>query len=145
MTPYEKVFDSFKRRIEDKDLPTFEEDEQIEMLTGWLDTAIGYIELEQLQMVSDLSDRDNDSQVFVADLKNFEIEVIAMYMAAAWYEPKINSLEHTLLFVGASGEKWTDQDAHMKMMKAIRDDWKLEARKHFRNYGYKKNSYLENT
>lgn len=145
MTPYEKVFDSFKRRIEDKDLPTFEEDEQIEMLTGWLDTAIGYIELEQLQMVSDLSDRDNDSQVFVADLKNFEIEVIAMYMAAAWYEPKINSLEHTLLFVGASGEKWTDQDAHMKMMKAIRDDWKLEARKYFRNYGYKKNSYLENT
>lgn len=145
MTPYNKVFDSFKRKIEDKDLPTFTEDEQVEMLTGWLDTAIGYIELDQLQMVNDLSDRDNETQTFNADLKNFEIEVIAMYMAAAWYEPRINSLEHTLLFVGASGEKWTDQNAHMKMLKTVRDDWKLEARKYFRNYGYKKNSYLENS
>lgn len=144
MTPYEYIFDSFKRKIEDKDLFTYTEDEQTEMLTGWLDTAIGYIEMEQLQMVNDLSDRDNENQWFNADLKNYEIEVIAMYMVVAWYEPRINSLEHTLLFVGASGEKWTDQNAHMKMMKTARDEWKLEARKYFRNYGYKKNSYLEN-
>lgn len=144
MTPYEYIFDSFKRKIEDKDLFTYTEDEQTEMLTGWLDTAIGYIEMEQLQMVNDLSNRDNENQWFNADLKNYEIEVIAMYMVVAWYEPRINSLEHTLLFVGASGEKWTDQNAHMKMMKTARDEWKLEARKYFRNYGYKKNSYLEN-
>lgn len=144
MTPYEYIYDSFKRKIEDKDLFTYTEDEQTEMLTGWLDTAIGYIEMEQLQMVNDLSDRDNENQWFNADLKNYEIEVIAMYMVVAWYEPRINSLEHTLLFVGASGEKWTDQNAHMKMMKTARDEWKLEARKYFRNYGYKKNSYLEN-
>ena len=128
MTPYEYIFDSFKRKIEDKDLFTYTEDEQTEMLTGWLDTAIGYIEMEQLQMVNDLSDRDNENQWFNADLKNYEIEVIAMYMVVAWYEPRINSLEHTLLFVGASGEKWTDQNAHMKMMKTARDEWKLEAR-----------------
>ena len=142
MTPYNKVFDSFKRKIEDKDLPTFTKEEQVEMLTGWLDTAIGYIELDQLKMVNDLSDRDNESQTFNADLKNFEIEVIAMYMPAAWYEPRINSLEHTLLFVGASGEKWTDQNAHMKTLKTIRDDWKIEARKYFRNYNTKVNDYL---
>lgn len=145
MTSYEDVFNSFKRRIEDKDLPTFTDSEQEELLTGWLDTAIGYIELDQLQMVSDLSSRDNDTQYFDADLENFEIEVIAMYMVAAWYEPRINSLEHTLMFVGASGEKWTDQKIHMEALKSMRDSWKLEARKYFRNYGYKKNSYLENT
>ena len=144
MTPYKCVYDSFKRKIEDKDLFTFDEDEQIELLTGWLDTAIGYIEMEQLKMVNDLSNRNNTTQYFNADLKNFEIEVIAMYMVAAWYEHKINSLEHTLLIVASKDEKWTDHNAHMQMMKTARDEWKLEARKYFRDYGYKRNSYLGN-
>lgn len=65
-------------------------------------------------------------------------------MVAAWYEPKINSLEHTLLIVASKDEKWTDQNAHMQMMKTARDEWKLEARKYFRDYGYKRNSYLGN-
>lgn len=141
-TPYEKVFKSFKKRIEDKDLPNYTEDEQIEMLTEWLDTAIGYIELDMLNITNDLSDRDNDFQEFTADLENCEIEVIAMYMVVAWYEPKINALEHTLMFVGAKDEKWTSQKEHMEMMINARDKIRLEARKYFRNYGYKNNSYL---
>lgn len=141
-TPYETVFKSFKKRIEDKDLPLFTEEEQTEMLNGWLDTAIAYIELDKLKVKNDLSDRDNDLQEFNADLNNCEIEVVAMYMVAAWYEPKINSLENTLLFVGSSGEKWTSQKDHLNMMVETRDKWKLEARKYFRNYGYKENNYL---
>lgn len=142
MTPYENVFKSFLRKIEDKDLPSFNEDEQIEMLTGWLDSAIGYIELDKLKIKNDLSDRDNDLQEFTADLDNCEIEVISMYMIVAWYEPKINSLEHTLLFVGSKDEKWTGQKEHLEMMKSVQKEKRLEARKYFRNYGYKENSYL---
>lgn len=142
MTPYENVFKSFLRKIEDKDLPSFNEDEQIEMLTGWLDSAIAYIELDKLKIKNDLSDRDNDLQEFTADLYNCEIEVISMYMVVAWYEPKINSLEHTLLFVGSKDEKWTGQKEHLEMMKSVQREKRLEARKYFRNYGYKENSYL---
>lgn len=142
MTSYETVFESFKKRIEDKDLPLFTEEEQNSLMTGWLDTAIGYIELDKLKINNDLSDRDNDLQTFNIDLDNCEIEVIAMYMVAAWYEPKINSLEHTLLFVGSSSEKWTSQKDHLNMMVETRDKWKLEARKYFRNYRYKENDYL---
>lgn len=141
-TSYEDIFKRFKKRIEDKDLPTFSEYEQTEMLTEWLDTAIGYIELDQLKLVNDLSDRDNDLGEFTADLTNAEMEVIAMYMVVAWYEPKINSLQATLLFIGSKDEKWTSQKDHLSMMTSNRDKWRLEARKYFRNYCYKNNSYL---
>lgn len=142
MTPYLEIFNSFKRRIEDKNLYLLSEEEQNETLTGWLDTAIGYIELDKLKIKNDLSDRDNELLVFNADLDNCEIEVIAMYMVVAWYEPMINSLEHTLMFVGSKDEKWTSQKEHAELLMSIRDKKRLEARKYFRNYGYKDNSYL---
>lgn len=141
-TPYETVFNSFKRKIEDKDLPLFTSSEQEEMLSGWLDTAIAYVELDQLKIENDLSDRDNDLQEFSADLKNSEIEVIAMYMVVAWYDQKINSLQVTLQFIGSKDEKWTAQKDYLEMQKSNREYWRLEARKYFRNYGYKINSYL---
>lgn len=141
MTLYTDVFKKFKKRIEDKDLPFFSEDEQIEMLTEWLDTAIGYIELDGLRLENDLSDRDDELQQFNADLKNYEMEVVAMYMVAAWYEPKINSLEHILMYTGAKNEM-PKQKEHYEMMVHARDKWKLEARKYFRNYNTKNNKYL---
>ncbi len=143
MTPYDVVFESFLKKIEDNDLPKFDEDEQIDLMTGWLDTAIGYIELDCLEIKNDLSDRDNNLQRFNCELLNCEIEVIALYMVAAWYEPRINSLEHTLMFVGSKEEKWTSQKEHMQMLMQARDSWKLKGRKYFRNYGLKNNSYLE--
>ena len=142
MTPYSKVFGSFLRKIEDKDLYLFEVSDQIRMLTGWLDTAIAYIELDGLDIESNLSDRDNESQEFNSDLLNCEIEVIAMYMVAAWYEPKINSLENTLMFVGSKDEKWDSQMARLEMLMNVQSQKKLEARKYFVKYGYKNNKYL---
>lgn len=142
MTPYSKVFGSFLRKIEDKDLYLFEVSDQIRMLTGWLDTAIAYIELDGLDIESNLSDRDNENQEFNSDLLNCEIEVIAMYMVAAWYEPKINSLENTLMFVGSKDEKWDSQMARLEMLMNVQSQKKLEARKYFVKYGYKNNTYL---
>ena len=127
---------------EDKDLYLFEVSDQIRMLTGWLDTAIAYIELDGLDIESNLSDRDNESQEFNSDLLNCEIEVIAMYMVAAWYEPKINSLENTLMFVGSKDEKWDSQMARLEMLMNVQSQKKLEARKYFVKYGYKNNTYL---
>lgn len=143
MTPYSEVYGSFLGKIEDKDLPLFEDADRIRILTGWLNTAIAYIELDGLEIESNLSDRDNDAQVFNSDLMNCEVEVIAMYMVAAWYEPKINSLENTLMFVGSSGEKWSSQKDRMNMLKETQKEKKLEARKYFVKYGYKNNSYIK--
>lgn len=142
MTPYSTVFKSFLRKIEDKDLPLFDEYEQIEILTGYLNDALAFIELDGLDIKNDLSDRDEDFQEFKADLLNCEIEVIAMYMVAAWYEPKINSLENTLMFIGSKDEKWDNQKSRLEMLMNVQQAKKLEARKYFVKYGYKNNSYI---
>ena len=142
-TSYEEIFNKFKKRIEDRELASFTPNEQEELMTEWLDSAIGYIELDDLKLKHDLSLRDNDYQEFEEDLTNAEMEVIAMYMVTAWYEPKINSLQATLMFIGSKDEKWTSQKDHLAMMIGNRDKWKLEARKYFRNYCYKNNSYLD--
>ena len=142
-TPYEKIYTKFLKRIEDTSLPSFTREEQIAMLTEWLDTAMSYIELDCLELKNDLSNRDNDLQDFGEELTVTEQELIAMYMVVAWYEPRINSLETTLMFVGSKDEKWTAQKDQLKMQTEKRDYWKSEARKYFRNYCYQHNSYLD--
>lgn len=143
MTSYETVFNRFLQKIEDVELASYSEDEQFEIMTGWLDSAISYIEFDNIQLVSDLSDRDNDAGEFMSDLSNFEIELISMYMVCAWLEPKINSIETYLLFVGASGEKWSDQNNRATQLRNMRDAQFLAARKFARNYGYQHSDYFE--
>lgn len=142
MTPYSLIYKSFLKKIEDKDFPLFSEDEQLRLLNDYLDTALGYIELEDLSIENDFYDRDDETQLFADDLTRGEIELIATYMVAAWYEPKINSLEHTLMFVGSKDEKWTSQKEHLEMMTSARDKWLLKGRKFFRSYKIKNNDYI---
>lgn len=142
MTSYKEIFKRFLKKIEDKDLPLFTQEEQNEFLSGLLDEAISYIELDGLKIENNLSDRDSKTQQFNNTLLNCEMEAIAMYMVVAWYEPKINSLEHTLMFVGTSSDKWTSQKDHLEMMQNTRERKRIEARKYFRDYGYKNNSYI---
>lgn len=145
MTPYEEVYKKFLKRVEDSSLPRFTEDVQAEILKSLLDTALMNIELQGINIKSDMTKRDDDLLEFDYDLTNSEMEIIAMYMVVAWYEPKINSLEHTLLMVGASGEKWTDQNKHLESMINVRDKVKLEARNLVETYNFKHNSYLGET
>lgn len=141
-TPYEDIFARFLRRIEDRDLANMDESELSETLVGYLDAAIGYIELDDITIINSLSERDNDGQEFTNDLTNAEMEAVSMYMVAAWYEPKINAIEHLLMMIGTREERWTSQKEHMLMMIEARDNWLREARKYFLKYGLKHNKYL---
>ena len=141
-TSYENIFNRFKNKISDVELYKLGSDEQFEQLTMWLDTAIGLIELDDLKIKNDLSDRDNNSKEFTADLTNGEMEVISLYMVVAWYDQKINSMEHIMLYVGTKDEKWTNQREHLRTMTETCEMYRLRARKYFRNYCYKNNDYL---
>ena len=140
-TPYSKIFKKFLKRIEDINLPKFEEEEQNEMLMDWLDTAIGFIQSGGLTMKNDLTLRDDELQEFEEDLITAEIEAIALYMVVAWYEPKINSLDHILMYAGSKSEM-PKQKEHFEMMVNARNNAKSEARAYFLNYSCKNNSYL---
>lgn len=143
MTFYSEIFDRFKNKIQDKDLVILEEEDQIEQLTLWLDSAIGYIELDGLKITNNLSDRNNSYQKFNTDLSNAEIEIISLYMVVAWYDIKINSLEHTLMYFGSKDEKWTNQKDHLKETKDTREMYRRKAKNYFLNYSSKNNSYLK--
>lgn len=142
MTSYDVIYERFLQNIEDLDLAKMSNADRQETLLGYMKSALALMELNGVSFQNDLSQRDDDSEEFEADLTLMEIEIIATYMTASWFTPKINSLEHTSLFVGVSGEKWTDQQAHLAMMTSARDNWLNEARKLCRNYRTLNNTYI---
>lgn len=143
MTPYQKVFDAFLLKIEDLDLSRLDPVSQQSLLVGWLDAAIGFIEEDSLKLVHDFTDRNDELAQFNEDLDNREIQVLALYMVVAWYEPKVNSLEHTTMTYGSKDEKWDNKKDHYKAVSDIQEKYRKRARKYIRNYSTRNNSYLQ--
>ena len=143
MTPYTTIYDRFLSKIEDTTLSQMDEADREEMLKGWLDTAMSMIELDRLKISADFSDRDDELMQFNETLSGAEIEGIALFMVVAWYESNVNSLEHTLLFMGSKDERWTSQRDHWKITRDMQDSYRKRARKYFRNHSSRKNAYIE--
>lgn len=143
MTSYTTIYERFLNKIEDSQLALMADDDREEMLYQWLVTALGFIEMDDLKMDADLSDRDDEARCFNEDLSNAEVEGIALFMVVAWYEGTVNSLEHTLLFMGSKDEKWTSQKDHWKTSVEVQDNYRKRARKYFRNHSSRHNSYID--
>lgn len=138
MTSYDVIFRRFLNRITDYDLPLLPEEDLDEMMCGWLISAIANF----TRCKSDLSNRDDDAQTFNADLTNYEIEVLSLYMVCAWLDQKINSVLLTNQFVGGKEEKYYSQANQLETLKALRDATFTEARKLPRDYSYVTNDYF---
>ena len=142
MTPYETIFNSFLKRIEDEILPKFEESERNEILIGYLNDAIAMMTADDLMIEHDLNNKDDDLMEFTDDLNNLEVELLSKVMVVSWYEQKINSIETTVMMIGVSGEKWTNQKDLAESMKTRQTKAYKEARKLARGYHYRNNNYL---
>lgn len=143
MTDYDVVYERFLRKIADADLYELDPNDLSEELLGLLQSALGRMSLQHVKIAHDLSRRNDDTEAFLDNLDETEQELISYYMAIEWYQPKINSLEHTLLFIGSKDERWTPQKEHMNMLMAKHESLKNEARKLYRDYHTLANSYLE--
>lgn len=143
MTKYTQIFNVFLSKIEDSDLPQLSENDQMLELNTWLDSALGEMEIEGVKIIHDIHDRDSVKGIFNNTLSVGEIEVIARYMVIAWYDRKINSLEHILLFVGTKEEKFTNQKDHLAALKNARQSYRQEVRRMIAEYGFKNNTYLQ--
>ena len=127
MTSYETVFKRFENKVEDIKVLKLASDDWTELCLEWLNSA-----------------KKNDVLFEFEDtLTNGEIEVIALYMVVAWYDIRLNSLEHTNMFYGSKDEKWTSQKEHANYIMSIQKKYKKEARKYFRNHSSRSNSYLD--
>ena len=138
-TPYETVYDRFLNRITDFNLCELDDYTLNEMLKSWLRTAI-----VNTRTSTDLSARDDESEVFKNDLSDRDIELLAMGMTLAWIEPTINSTELTSQFIGGKEEKYYSQANHLEALRNLREDTRVEM-KRLHSYGtYLNNSYFDN-
>lgn len=137
-TPYEKVYDRFLARTTDFNLAELDDYTLNEMLKNWLCSAI-----VNVRTSSDLSARDDDTEVFSNDLTDRDVELLAMGMTMAWLDQTLNSTELTLQFIGGKEEKYYSQANHIAELRALREDTRLEM-KRLHSYGtYTNNSYFD--
>lgn len=138
-TPYETVYGHFLNRITDFNLGDLDDNTLNEMLKSWLRTAI-----VNTRTSSDLSARDDETEVFKNDLSDRDIELLAMGMTLAWIEPVINSTELTSQFIGGKEEKYYSQANHIDALLKLREETRVEM-KRLHSYGtYINNSYFDN-
>ena len=91
MTDYKEIFDNFKDKITDYDLPLYTDDIQYEILCSILRKAcakFGRI------CKSDLSTRDDEVMSFGCDLKIEEIDILTEWMVYEWLTPYLNNIEN---------------------------------------------------
>lgn len=138
MTSYEVVYGRFLNQMTDFNLAELDDHTLNEMLKDWLHSAI-----VKTRTSSDLTARDDESEVFNNDLSDLDIELLAMGMKLAWLEQRINSTEYTNLFVAGKEEKFYAPANQLAELRALRDDIRLDMKRLHSYDTYTNNSYFD--
>ena len=138
MTSYEEVYNRFLSRTTDFNLGDLDDYTLSEMLKSWLKSAI-----VRTRTNSDLSARDDESEVFKNDLSDLDVELLAMGMTLAWLDQTLNSTELTLQFIGGKEEKYYSQANHIAELRALRADTVREMHQLYTYDTYLNNDYFD--
>lgn len=117
MTSYETIYSRFLNRITDFNLAELDDYTLNNMLRSWLSSA-----LVKVRTSTDLSQRDEESELFINELTDLDIELLAMGMTLAWIEQCLNSTELMLMMTGGKEEKFYSQSQHITELRALRAD-----------------------
>lgn len=91
MTKYKTIFDSFKDKITDYDLPLYSEEMQTEMLCSLLNKACSKF---KRICKSNLNKKDDKSLEFTDNLSLEEIDILTEWMVFYWITPHLNNTEN---------------------------------------------------
>ena len=138
MTSYEKIYNRFLSRTTDFNLAELDDYTLNEMLKNWLCSAI-----IKTRTKSDLS-RDDENEVFVNELTDLDIELLAMGMTLAWLDQTLNSTELTLQFLGGKEQKFYSQSQHISELRALRADTLREMHQLYTYDTYNNNDFFNN-
>lgn len=136
MTSYEIVYGRFLNRMTDFNLVDLDDNTLNEMLKGWLYSAI-----VKTRTSGDLS-RNDESEAFVNDLSDLDIEILSMGMVLAWLDQRINSTEYTNLFVGGKEEKFYSPSSQLSELRALRADTLREMQQLYTYSTYASDEYF---
>lgn len=137
-TPYEKIYNRFGQKITDFNLAEIDDHSLDQMLNGWLNSAI-----VNVRTSSDLSNRDDENEMFNDNLQDSDVELLAMGMVMAWLDQYLNSTENVLQFIGGKEEKYYSQANHIAELRALREDIRLEMKRLHSYNTYTNNSYFD--
>lgn len=136
MTSYEKIYNRFLSRTTDFNLAELDDYTLNEMLKNWLCSAI-----IKTRTKSDLS-RDDENEVFINELSDLDVELLAMGMTLAWLDQTLNSTELTLQFLGGKEEKFYSQSAHISELRNLRADTLREMQQLYTYNTYYNNDFF---
>jgi len=89
MTPLSKVYDAFLSKQLDDEWTGWEVEQMEKDWRTFLDAAIPLFKFPKVDL-----DIDEETQSFVGDLKNSEIQILATYMKCEWLNRTILTWEH---------------------------------------------------
>ena len=137
MTSYETVYGYFLNSTTDFNLADLDDHTLNEMLKGWLHTSI-----VKTRTSSDLT-HDDQSEAFINDLGDLDVELLAMGMRLAWLDQRINSTEYTNLFVGGKEEKFYSPSSQLSELRSLRADTLREMQQLYTYSTYTNDSYFD--
>lgn len=135
-TPFEIVYGRFLARTTDFNLAELDDYTLNEMLKSWLHSAI-----VRVRTTSDLS-RDEENECFREELKDIDIELLAMGMTLAWLDQTLNSTELTLMMLGGKEEKFYSQANQIAELRALRADTLREMQQLYTYNTYTNDDYF---
>lgn len=89
MTDFQKVFDAFLGKIEEDEWMAWEESDMHEDWISLLKAAIPWFKFPRVSLAY-----DEYEEVFIEDLSNEEIQILATYMKCEWLNRTIMSWEN---------------------------------------------------
>ena len=137
MTSYDVVYKRFLNSTTDFNLAELDDYTLNEMMKEWLCSAV-----VKVRTSSDLS-RDDEDEVFNADLSDLDIELLAMGMRLGWLDQRMKSTEYTNLFVAGKEEKFYSPSSQLSELRSLRADTLREMQQLYTYGTYVGDSYFD--
>lgn len=125
-TPYSEIFDRFLNALTDYELA----DKAIQDTVGFENDLVSYLKKAITHFVyskKNLSDRDDENQIFNVDLTELEQEILALYMVPIWLSPNILRLENIRQNIGNSDFRIFSPGNHLDKLTTLKQELKSEA------------------
>lgn len=139
MTSYTILYNRCLAKIEDPTLTMLAEEDLMNMLHGYLMSAIA----KHRTCEHDLSDRDDELMQFNSDLSDIELEIVGILMAREWVSQQLLSVTNTLQVFSGKETNYYSQAAHLKELQALDEKLRLEAQQLSRDYSYAHSEYFD--
>lgn len=136
MTPYTSVFELFMSKINDQEMKSIYQNDSLffqELLVDFLKSAIPKF----TYCTQDLTLRDDITLKFNIELSEMEKEILAIFMLAEYYNPKINRDEYLLNRLGSKDYNQFSPSNQLAQLKDLRKIYLNEANLLMLEYYYR--------